>query len=184
MIGANDLTGKSLPEIASIFLLTCQANALLEQFPYYSNYVDLTRLELSALHAANPMSPGSIAFIGSGPLPLSSICLSRSEGKPRVLSIDHSTEAISNSKALWKKLGGTAENTNFSCAEADDCGISLEGYDVVYLAALVGNTQEEKENLLRSVVGRMRKGSLVVVRSSHGLRKLLYPVSRNLNQHS
>ena len=157
--------------------LISQVNTLLKSFPYYENYVDLTRLELSAIHAAQPTPPGSIAFIGSGPLPLSSICLARSEGKPRVLNIDHNADAIDRSKELWKNLGATAENIHFNCVGADDSTISLEDYDVVYLAALVGNTQEQKEYLLRNVVRRMRKGSLVVVRSAHGLRRLLYPVS-------
>lgn len=94
-----------------------------------------------------------------------------------MLNIDHNADAIDRSKELWKNLGATAENIHFNCVGADDSTISLEDYDVVYLAALVGNTQEQKEYLLRNVVRRMRKGSLVVVRSAHGLRRLLYPVS-------
>lgn len=49
---------------------------LLSTFPYYSNYVDLTRLELAALQAVDPMPPQKIAFIGSGPMPLTSLCRS------------------------------------------------------------------------------------------------------------
>jgi len=65
---------------------------------------------------------------------------------------------------------------HFNCVEADSSELSLEDCDVVYLAALVGHTQKEKERILRGVVGRMRKGTLVVARSAHGLRRLLYPV--------
>lgn len=155
----------------------CQANAILENFPYYNNYVDLTRMELSALHTVQPGPPASVAFIGSGPLPLSSICLARSENKPRVLNIDREADAITISMELCKRLGEPAQQIHFNCIEADSSEISLEGYDVVYLAALVGNTQREKEDLLKSVVARMRKGSLVVVRSADGLRRLLYPVN-------
>ena len=154
----------------------CEANKILEKFPYYDNYVDLTRLELASLHAADPHPPESIAFIGSGPLPLSSLSLARSDGKPRLLNIDHNADAVSKSRDLWRRLGGTANQMLFSCVEADSPEISLEGYNIVYLAALVGKTQEEKEQLLRSVVRRMREGALVVVRSAHGLRRLLYPV--------
>lgn len=49
----------------------------LKAFPYYQNYFDLTRLELAALYAITSPDDSirNIAFIGSGPLPLSSLCL-------------------------------------------------------------------------------------------------------------
>jgi hypothetical protein len=53
----------------------------------------------------------------------------------------------------------------------------LRDYDVVYLAALVGCGQIEKEAVVRRVVAQMREGALVVIRTSWGLRGLLYPVS-------
>ncbi len=64
----------------------------------------------------------------------------------------------------------------FRCSEAgaEDCDLAV--FDVVYLAALVGMTQEEKEKLLVDVVGKMREGSILVVRSAQRLRKVLYAV--------
>jgi len=53
---------------------------------------------------------------------------------------------------------------------------NLQGFDVVYLAALVGSSQSEKEDVMRRVVAQMREGALVVIRTSWGLRGLLYPV--------
>jgi nicotianamine synthase len=64
----------------------------------------------------------------------------------------------------------------FLCAEAASC--DLMDFDVVYLAALVGSTQGEKEELLKGVVGMMREGAILVVRSAHGLRRVLYAVCR------
>jgi nicotianamine synthase len=52
----------------------------------------------------------------------------------------------------------------------------LTEFDVVYLAALVGSTQEEKEVLLINIVGKMRERAILVVRSAHGLRRALYAV--------
>ncbi|RZC54209.1 hypothetical protein C5167_013077 [Papaver somniferum] len=45
-------------------------------FPYYTNYIKLGRLEYTILsnYIANP-NPNHIAFIGSGPLPLTSVVL-------------------------------------------------------------------------------------------------------------
>ena len=71
----------------------------------------------------------------------------------------------------------------FLCEEAGDVeignrgtGLDLGGFDLVYLAALVGSSQQDKERLLVGVVERMRVGALLVVRTAHSLRGLLYPV--------
>lgn len=63
----------------------------------------------------------------------------------------------------------------FLCSSATSPSLDLTAYDVVYLAALVGCSQVEKEGVLVSVVSRMRDGGILVVRSSHGLRGVLYP---------
>ena len=95
-----------------------------------------------------------------------------------MLNIDHSEEAIAQSASLCEKLGKGDECMEFLCSSAGDAMQSLEGFDVVYLAALVGATREEKEELLVQVAARMREGALLVIRSAHGLRTLLYPVSQ------
>lgn len=64
----------------------------------------------------------------------------------------------------------------FTCADAGSDEVELKDFDVVYLAALVGSTQQEKEAVLVNVVGKMREGALLVVRSAERLRRLLYPV--------
>ena len=65
----------------------------------------------------------------------------------------------------------------FACEQAGAAGRGLRGFDVVFLAALVGASQEEKEDVMKDVVGKMAEGSILVVRTAHGLRKLLYTVS-------
>ncbi|KAL2192127.1 Nicotianamine synthase [Thermothelomyces heterothallicus CBS 203.75] len=52
-----------------------EVQARLRTFPYYENYQELTRLELCAILSATKTAPRRIAFIGSGPLPLTSLCL-------------------------------------------------------------------------------------------------------------
>ncbi|CAN6486492.1 unnamed protein product [Victoria cruziana] len=42
-------------------------------FPYYSNYLKLSLLELNIMSEYNTKVPNSMAFMGSGPLPLTSI---------------------------------------------------------------------------------------------------------------
>jgi nicotianamine synthase len=163
----------------------------LTEFPYYENYVDLTRMELAAIHAVTPSAPQRVAFIGSGPLPLTSLCMYEALECGReeklldlvtsedivIINIDHNHQAISQSAALCKKLGQRACGMCFICQEAEYLEVELSSCDVVYLAALVGATQREKEDVLVSIVERMQPGSLLVIRTAHSLRRLLYPVS-------
>ncbi|KAK4224254.1 putative nicotianamine synthase [Podospora fimiseda] len=164
----------------------------LRSFPYYDNYEDLTRLELCSILSATHTAPRKIAFIGSGPLPLTSLCLLRSlkndawvksmtrsheqeEQQPIVLNVDYDESAISASLKLSLALGEAGKGMEFICAEASSASKDLTEFDVVYMAALVGISQTEKEGIMLEVVNRMRKGALLVVRSSWGLRTCLYP---------
>lgn len=172
--------------------------SLLTSFPYYSNYVDLTRLELAALQAVDLTPPKSIAFIGSGPLPLTSLCLLQSlNSNPRrtwlqklisylpswlnlttpelpkvtLLNIDNNPSALTQSSKMCAKL--REQQMSFTLSDASSPP-PLHAYSVVYLAALVGASQSQKENLIQNVVAQMRDGALMVIRTSWGLRGLLY----------
>ncbi|KAH7374202.1 Nicotianamine synthase [Cadophora sp. MPI-SDFR-AT-0126] len=164
-------------------------NRLLE-FPYYANYTSLTRMELSALTSLlTPTCPPLLkfAFIGSGPLPLTSLCIYQTASsfthpshlttvdiQVEVLNIDMNPAAISESRRLCELLCPSAGGMKFQCCPATAPELDLSAFDVVYLAALVGSTQAEKEDLLESVVGRMREGAYLVVRSAERLRRVLY----------
>ncbi|KAJ5051008.1 uncharacterized protein L3040_002874 [Drepanopeziza brunnea f. sp. 'multigermtubi'] len=156
-----------------------EVQSRLEKFPYYGNYTDLTRMELSALSSlASPASPlRKFAFIGSGPLPLTSLCIcsSTSPAPTTVFNIDIALPAITLSSQLSQRLGPHGAGMSFTHAPAGDSSTDLRGYDVVYLAALVGGSQEEKEEALGQVVSRMSAGALLVVRSAERLRRLMYP---------
>lgn len=181
--------------------------ARLKTFPYYDNYEELTRLELCAILSATKTGPRRVAFIGSGPLPLTSLCLlqalkrdalvtslsspaststSHNHNTPEgtdtdasspivVLNVDYDATAIAASLSLSLALGEPARGMEFICADASSPSKDLAEFDVVYMAALVGISQAEKEDIMLRVVGRMRAGALLVVRSSWGLRTCLYP---------
>jgi hypothetical protein len=168
--------------------------ARLQTFPYYANYEELTRLELCAILSATKTPPRRVAFTGSGPLPLTSLCLLQSlkqivpnllvpaaEAEDAanpvvVLNVDYSPPAIAASLRLSLALGPTAHGMEFLCADAaSSAGRDLADFDVVYMAALVGVSQAEKEGIVLSVIARMRPGALLVVRSAWGLRTCLYP---------
>ncbi|KAH6627213.1 Nicotianamine synthase [Chaetomium sp. MPI-SDFR-AT-0129] len=171
----------------------------LKTFPYYENYEELTRLEYCAILSATKTAPQRVAFIGSGPLPLTSLCLlqhlkqnptnallanpppSSSDAKlshkdPVILNVDYDASAIAASLTLSLALGEPGRGMEFICADAAaPSERDLAEFDVVYMAALVGVTQTEKESIILRVVDRMRAGALLVVRSSWGLRTCLYP---------
>lgn len=47
----------------------------LNVFPYFSNYLKLSHLEFTILNQHSSTAPARVAFVGSGPLPLTSIVL-------------------------------------------------------------------------------------------------------------
>jgi nicotianamine synthase len=65
---------------------------------------------------------------------------------------------------------------DFCCADVKSEGFDLYGFDVVYLAALVGSNDGEKQEVIATVTKRMRPEALLVLRSAHSLRSLMYPV--------
>ncbi|KAE9989710.1 hypothetical protein Vi05172_g6826 [Venturia inaequalis] len=179
------------------------AQTLLTQFPYHKNYIDLVNLELSNILAAlsqqqqeqthsspspaesiSTSSPLSIAFIGSGPLPFTSFLFANALPNAQITNIDLDAHAIDLSSRLSTHLGYTTpspstspnpERMTFLTSDATTLS-SLDTYDIVFLAALVGLNVSEKTSIIKAVVGRMRQGALLVTRSAVGLRGLLYPV--------
>ena len=181
---------------------------LLKQYPGYQIYDDMTRLELNVIMsvAAPTNPPRKWAFLGSGPLPLTAICLAQlldplrvsspspteqpsllqtqsglkdgriskpdNENSVQIHNIDHCPEAIALSSQLCQKLGRLSRCLTFECTEASGSA-DLTSFDVVYVAVLVGREAAEKFDIISSVVARMRPGALLVIRSVHGMRRVL-----------
>lgn len=139
-------------------------------------------MELQALHSVAPHGTlAKFAVLGSGPLPLTSLCIFNAlqhekYGPPCIHNIDHDLLAIAQSSKLCHALGHTEKTMCFCCADAQADTLKLCHFDVVYLAALTGITGEQKHDVIASVVKRMRSGALLVLRTAHSLRGLLYPV--------
>lgn len=174
------------------FRVDSEPRDTLRQFPYFSNYVDLSRLETSLLSAFLPpvtttTSPLQVAFIGSGPMPLTSFCLADTLPNAKIQNIDRDASALALSEALSDKTGyGTKVSFTNEDVSLDDDDFVEQGstrktqwkeMDVVFLAALVGIDTEAKLSILESLARKMRPGALVVARSARGLRTVLYPVS-------
>ncbi|ORX56846.1 Nicotianamine synthase [Hesseltinella vesiculosa] len=148
------------------------------QFVYYQNYMDLARLEYHALMAVQA-KVDHVAFIGSGPLPLSSIELLRQhpESIHRIDNIDMDCQANSLATALTHShLAWPAQISHrLRFFTSDAC--SYDHYsemDVVFLGALVLDRHGNKLNLIESIAKQMKPRSHLLIRSAHGLRQLLY----------
>lgn len=145
--------------------------AELARFPYRDNYRDLTRLEVHAVAGHLPHPPRRMLFVGSGPLPLTALMLARHHGV-EVVGLDLDPEAAALGADVARALG--VDGVRFDVGDVlgtDDLG----GYDAVCLAALVGLDAATKARVLGHVRARLAPGALVLVRSAHSLRGLLYP---------
>lgn len=149
----------------------------LHLFPYHSNYLKLSLLEFSILSQHFPHVPSKIAFIGSGPLPLTSIVLA-SNHLPATLFHNYDLDPVANSKAarLVSSHPDLSKRMVFHTRDVLQASEELQDYEVVYLAALVGMGREEKTRIIDHLAKYMAPDALLLLRSAHGARAFLYPV--------
>ncbi|OEL27844.1 Nicotianamine synthase 9, partial [Dichanthelium oligosanthes] len=147
-------------------------------FPYFNNYILLSQLEhgLLAHHVPGP-APARVAFVGSGPLPLSSLVLAaRHLPAASFDNYDICGEANDRARRLVRADGDLTARMAFRTSDVAHVTRDLASYDVVFLAALVGMAAEEKARVVEHLGRHMAPGAALVVRSAHGARGFLYPV--------
>jgi nicotianamine synthase len=142
------------------------------EFPYFANYKQLARLEHHAVLGVTECAPSRILFVGAGPLPLTSLLLATQHGHTEIDNIDIDPEAIRLAERLTGALG--IGSLRFRRADVLDC-TDLVGYDLVYVAAMVGPHSGDKSRVIEHLYQQMRPGALLLARSAHSLRTLLYP---------
>ncbi len=145
--------------------------ATLRGFPYLDNYRQLSRLERAALNRCTSRPPRGVLFVGSGPLPLSSLHLARLLDAP-IDNLDRDATAIRVARQVAHKLGARHLTFRHGTLAAQH---DLARYDLVILAALAGITLADKSHNLRHLHSAMAPGALLLARSAHGLKRLLYP---------
>lgn len=110
-----------------------------------------------------------LTYIGSGPLPLTAICYERQGLFSEVIGIDADQEALAASRQVCSKLG-----SGVSFLHADATKVNYNDFSLIFGAALVGMTNDEKQQILQKIKHTARPGTLVAVRSAYGSRELLY----------
>ncbi len=143
--------------------------ATFARFPYRENYRLLMEMELAAVRRQGTV-PRHVLLLGSGPLPLTALCLA--DQGIAVHCVDHDAEAIRLSSAVFGRLG--AVGVTFEHAEAASA-MPPQPVDVVLLAGLVGDDDTAKAAVLDAAVTHLGPDGLVLARSARGLRTLLYP---------
>ncbi|KAK9073911.1 hypothetical protein SSX86_006505 [Deinandra increscens subsp. villosa] len=151
-------------------------------FPYYSNYLKLSQLEFDILTRHYSVTepdavPTRVAFVGSGPLPLTSIVLASYHLKESTFhnyDIDHSANSLAS--RLVASDDDLSKRMFFHTTDIINVTDGLKEYDVVFLAALVGMNIDDKVKVIKHLAKYMAPGAILMLRSAHGARAFLYPV--------
>ncbi len=137
----------------------------IETFPLYPRYEALVKNQIQAMHIS---SEKRLAFLGSGPVPLTLILLNRFFNIPSV-GIDSDGETVAISRKIIGHLG--LEN-DIDIVQGDDATLGDLAWDVVLVAALA----EPKARIfsqLRNILA-IRGPAPVVFRTYTGMRAVLY----------
>ncbi|KAJ6365509.1 hypothetical protein OIU76_030313 [Salix suchowensis] len=149
----------------------------LNLFPYYGNYVKLASIEYRILNESGVSQPRKVAFVGSGPLPLTSFIMATHHMKLTHFdnfdidgaANDVARQIVASDPELEKRM-------KFETGDITGVKEKLSEYDCIFLAALVGMSKVDKVKILGHIRKYMKEGGVLLVRSAKGARAFLYPV--------
>ncbi|KAK9288084.1 hypothetical protein L1049_016531 [Liquidambar formosana] len=146
-------------------------------FPYYSNYLKLTHLEFTMLSENCSQVPTKVAFVGSGPLPLTSIILASYHLRTTCFH-NYDIDPVANSKGLHLVSSDPNLSNRILFHTTDILNVSngLKEYEAIFLAALVGMDEKEKARIIDHLAKHMAPGAFLLLRSAYGARAFLYPI--------
>jgi nicotianamine synthase len=143
----------------------------LEKFGSYDVYGKMIDLELKLLKQHKPKIK-SILFIGSGPLPLSSVLMAK-RSNIHIDAMDKDAGACRISKKAINKLD---LQHKIHIIHADIRKFKdLSKYDAIFIAALAGIEKNEKKNIIGHIAQYAQNGTFIILRDAPKLGKLLYP---------
>ncbi|MBM3206056.1 MAG: hypothetical protein FJZ43_00330 [Candidatus Staskawiczbacteria bacterium] len=143
-----------------------------ESFSDMDRYRKLTKMEWMSLLICSSHKKHNILFIGGGPLPITAILIAQNHGQ-KVTVIDADAFACDISRRLVKKLGLSKK---IIIIQSDALGFqNYRQFNVIFLASLVGIEKNMKENILLHMRKHLQSKTHILVRSTFGKRKILYP---------
>lgn len=141
----------------------------LQSFWYWNNYQEIIDYEIKHIDNSNT----DIAFLGSGPLPLSPIIMYLKTGK-NITCIDNDREACELSQKIIDKLG---LNHKIKIVNQDAIDHKYSKYDLVFIASLIPN----KEDLVHKISKNSNPD--IAIRSCEKLHRILYKeVDKNIGK--
>ncbi|KAF6154199.1 hypothetical protein GIB67_016451 [Kingdonia uniflora] len=149
----------------------------LDLFPYYGNYVKLASLEHEILYDHGMAQPKKIAFLGSGPMSLTSIILATNHMQSaHFVNFDIDKSANNVAHQLISSNAELERRMKFETCDVMEMREKLGEFDCIFLAVLVGMNKEAKMKILEHMRKFMKAGGILLVRSAIGARGFLYPV--------
>jgi nicotianamine synthase len=156
---------------AKRIVLSKEPTQEIKQFWYYTNYEQLVDLEYSNVRYVYYKNIETVLFVGGGPLPLTAILLcEKYDIKSTILEKDKLSYEISLALIEKLKLGNKVKVINIAAEKYSD----YDKFNLVYLASLVGNSAPNKNKIINTIYTSIQKDCLLLCRSSHGTRTLLY----------
>ncbi|KAM7489350.1 hypothetical protein LguiB_026834 [Lonicera macranthoides] len=164
-------------EFANSLTKMPQPLANLNLFPYYGNYLRLTSLEYKILKENGVVNPKKVAFIGSGPMPLTSLVLATHHMKSTMFdNFDNDESANHVVRQLVGSDCGLEKRMKFKTRDVMEVKEEFGEYECIFLAALVGMNKEDEAEIIAHLRQHMKKGGVLLLRSAKGGRAFLYPV--------
>ncbi|XP_031257953.1 nicotianamine synthase-like [Pistacia vera] len=146
-------------------------------FPYNGNYIKLANLVNRVLKDHGVEQPTKVAFVGSGPMPLTSIILATHHMKSTHFDNFDIDEAANDvARRIVATDAELEKRMKFLTCDIMEVKEKLGEYDCILLAALTGMTKEEKVKILEHIKKYMKNGGVLLVRSAKGAKAFLYLV--------
>ena len=132
-------------------------------YPLYARFERLIEREVSLLEGFRPKR---LLFIGSGPMPITALCLYNRLGT-HIDCLERNEDAVIESKRVMKLMG--CENAiNIFQGFGED--IDVSDYDVVLIALLA----KPKHKILSNILENAKDDVKIICRTSEGSRKVFY----------
>ncbi|PIN85776.1 MAG: hypothetical protein COV47_00570 [Candidatus Diapherotrites archaeon CG11_big_fil_rev_8_21_14_0_20_37_9] len=150
--------------------------ASIQDFPYYENYDFLTDFELKILSKYLDLKDKKMLYVGSGTLPLTVLMFEQKNPLLKITCIDCDKTAVAYSNRLFHSLGSHLNCLQFNVSDLGLSELNLNDFDLVFVGALVGESNKEKNEYLENLLPLLKPNCVMVVRSvPFDGRMLLYP---------
>ncbi|XP_014500898.1 nicotianamine synthase [Vigna radiata var. radiata] len=164
-------------EFSTFISLTAEPLKNVTLFPYYGNYLKLAQMENKILKENGIVNAKKVAFVGSGPMPLTSIIMATHHMESTQFdNFDNDEKANEVARKIVASDAALEKRMKFVTQDIMDVRERLGQYDCIFLAALVGLNREAKVKILGHIRKYMKEEGVLLVRSAKGSRAFLYPV--------